>query len=330
LQIAAGAGHAFVPFGVDALAFNANRDVADPRLIGPFGNPGTTAGYFTLMTIYWVAELMSAVGRRRRIVQALMLANVAGIVASGNRASFIVLMAGLPALLFYFRRELGPKRFFQYLVGGIAVVILASATIAVYSGFGNMFRRLAVVTETEEGLPTTRAGTWSMAFEKIERHPWLGEGPHYMSPEDAEMMGLSRAQYESLSEVQTAFDPYPHSLYLYLLRTVGIVGLAAMLYFFAQVLLELRRAVRRENISDYPRSMIKAGIVMIGAFLITQITLEFNRTSTMDYAQFILAFAGLMVGVADRSQVTSKVTHPGRQTTPALSWSDGPVSNGTR
>ena len=68
-----------------------------------------------------------------------------------------------------------------------------------------------------------------MAFEKIKLYPWFGEGPHYMSPEDAEMMGISRAQYESLSEVQTAFDPYPHSLYLYLLRTVGVVGLAAML-----------------------------------------------------------------------------------------------------
>lgn len=310
LQIAAGAGQAFKPFGIDALAFNSNRDVADSRLIGPFANPGTTAGYFTLMTIYWVAELISAEGGRRRIVQALILANVACIVATGNRASFMVLMAGLPALLVYFRRELGPRRVFQYLIGGITVVVLASATIAVYSGFGNMFRRLSVVTETEDGLPTTRSGTWTMAFEKIRLHPWFGEGPHYMSPEDAEMMGILRAQYESLSEVQTAFDPYPHSLYLYLLRTVGVVGLAAMLWFFANVLLELRRGAGRQDIADYPRSMIKAGIVMIGAFLVTQITLEFNRTGTLDYGQFVFALMGFFIGVADRPATAGAVAVP--------------------
>lgn len=300
LQIAAGAGHAFTPFGISELAFNANRQASDPRLIGPFANPGTTAGYFTLMTIFWTAELMSAKGGRRRIVQVLIMANVAGIVATGNRASFMVLLAGLPALLFYFRKELGPRRFFQYFIGGIAAVVLASASIAVYSGFGNMFRRLAAVTETEDGLPMTRAGTWSLAFEKIKRDPWFGEGPHYLTSEDAEMIGLMRTQYDSLSDIENIFDPYPHSLYLYLMRTVGIVGLAAMLWFFGNVMVELRRASARDDIGDYPKSMVKVGFVMVGAFLVTQITLEFNRTSTLDYGQFILAFMGLFIGVGDR------------------------------
>lgn len=300
LQLAAGAGHAFVPFGIQDLAFNANRDPSDPRLVGPFANPGTTAGYFTLMTILWTAELMLVKGGRRRLLQALILANVAGIVATGNRASFLVLVAGLPTLLFAFRKELGPKRFFQYLVGGIAAVMLASAMIAAYSGFGNMFRRLSSVTETEDGLPMTRAGTWSMAFEKIKRHPWFGEGPHYFREEDAEIMGVMRAKFDDLSDVQTAFDPYPHSLYLFLLRTVGIVGLAATLWFFARVVLELRSSLKRQDLNDYSRTIIKVGVILVGSFLVTQITLEYNRTATMDYAQFVLALMGLLVGIADR------------------------------
>lgn len=313
LQLAAGAGEAFVPFGIRELAFNANRDPHDPRLIGPFANPGTTAGYFTLMTLMWAAELMTAVGGRRRIIQCLILANVAGIVATGNRASFIVLMAGLPALLFYFRRELGPRRFFQFLIGGVAAVALASASIAAYSGFGNMFRRLASVTETEDGLPMTRAGTWSMAFEKIKKDPWFGEGPHYLRAEDAEMFGILRAQYDDLSEVETAFDPYPHSLYLFLLRTVGIIGLAATLWFFAQILIELKRCTRQEHYVDYPRRLAKVGIIVTGAFLITQITLEYNRTATMDYAQFILALMGLFIGICDRTSSASSVVRTGEK-----------------
>jgi O-antigen ligase len=99
-----------------------------------------------------------------------------------------------------------------------------------------------------------------------------------------------------------AFDPYPHSLYLFLLRTVGIVGLLAVLWFFAQVVIELRRSLSRPDMNAHARSITKAGIMVVAAFLVTQITLEFNRTGTMDYAQFILALLGLFLGVADRHQ----------------------------
>jgi O-antigen ligase len=303
LQLMAGAGNAFVPFGVRELAFNVNRDPSDPRLVGPFDNPGTTAGYFALMTIIWAATLLLESARWRKVLLFLIVANVSGIVATGNRASFLVLVAGLPALLFTFRKELGPKRFLQFLFGGTAALVLASATIAVYSGFGNMFQRLSSVTETEDGLPMTRAGTWSMAFDKISRHPWFGEGPHYFRAEDAESMGMLRATFSDLSDVHTVFDPYPHSLYLYLLRTVGIVGLAATLWFFLRVVLEMRRALRRYELDTHERTMLKVGVIVVGAFLVTQITLEFNRTATMDYAQFIFALMGFFVGVADRAAV---------------------------
>jgi hypothetical protein len=300
LQLTAGAGEAFEPFGIDALAFNKNRDPSDPRLIGPFDNPGTTAGYLTLMTLICLVELVFAKARRRWLVRALILANIAGIIATGNRASFLVLLAAFPVLLLAFRTELGPKRFFQFMTGGIVAVFVASAAIAAFTGFGNMFRRLASVTVTEGGVPATRAGTWPLAIEKIKRDPWFGEGPHYFREEDAETMGVMRARFEDLGEVVTVFDPYPHSLYLFLLRTAGIFGLVAVLWFFMQVVVELRSALRRHENAEYARAIIKVGMVVVGAFLLTQITLEFNRTGTLDYAQFILALMGLFVGVADR------------------------------
>ena len=57
LQLIAGPGESFTPFGIESFAFNSNRDPDDPRLIGPFGNPGTTAGYFTLMVFVCAVEL---------------------------------------------------------------------------------------------------------------------------------------------------------------------------------------------------------------------------------------------------------------------------------
>lgn len=300
LQIVAGAGNAFTPFGIEELAFNSNRDPSDPRLVGPFDNPGTTAGYFTLMTILFVVELMHATGKRRRIVQALMLMNVGFVVATGNRASFLVLLASFPVILFAFRSELGARRFFTYLAGGTAALVLASAIIAAFSGFGNMFSRLAVVTETENGLPMTRANTWEVSLAKIQRHPWFGEGPHFFRAEDAYVLRIVDVKYRDLSDVENIFDPYPHSLYLFLLRTVGIVGVLAVTWFFVQVALELRKALRRRDHDEHARAMVKAGIIVVGAFLITQITLEFNRTGTIDYAQFVLALMGLLLGIADR------------------------------
>src|SRR5690606_31122602 len=160
LQLIAGAGEAFKPFGIQEFAFNRNRDPSDPRLVGPFDNPGSTAGYFTLMTLIYLVELMATASARRRLIQGLILANVAGIVATGNRASFLVLLAAFPVLLLTFRAELGSKRFFQYMTGGIAAVLVASALMAALTGFGNMFTRLERVTATEDGLPSTRAGTW--------------------------------------------------------------------------------------------------------------------------------------------------------------------------
>jgi O-antigen ligase len=302
LQLIAGAGEAFKPFGIQEFAFNRNRDPSDPRLVGPFDNPGTTAGYFTLMTLIYLVELMANASSRRRLIQGLILANVAGIVATGNRASFLVLLAAFPVLLLTFRTELGPRRFLQYMTGGIATVLLASALMAALTGFGNIFTRLERVTETQDGLPTTRAGTWPLAFEKIKRDPWFGEGPHYFREEDAAIMGVMPTRFEDLGDVVRAFDPYPHSLYLFLLRTVGIVGLLAVLWFFAQVVIELRRSLSRPDMNAHARSITKAGIMVVAAFLVTQITLEFNRTGTMDYAQFILALLGLFLGVADRHQ----------------------------
>jgi O-antigen ligase len=301
LQLTAGAGEAFQFLGIDELAFNKNRDPSDPRLIGPFDNPGTTGGYFTLMTIIYLVELMTSAAVRRRLIQGLILANVAGVVATGNRASFLVLLAAFPVLLFTFRRELGPRRFLQFMTGGIAALLIASALMAALTGFGNMFARLVKVTETEDGLPMTRAGTWSFAFDKIQRYPWFGEGPHYFREEDAAIMGVMPSRFEDLGDVVRAFDPYPHSLYLFLLRTVGIVGLLAVLWFFGQVIIELRRALKHADISEHSRALVKAGIVVVGAFLVTQITLEFNRTGTLDYAQFVLALMGLFIGVAGRS-----------------------------
>ncbi len=104
VQLWVGPGESFVPFGIEELALNKNRHAGDPRLVGPFDNPGTTGGYFTLMVLVCAVDLMFAQGRRRWLLWAVVVCNLFGLVATGNRASFLVLLAIFPAMLFVFRR----------------------------------------------------------------------------------------------------------------------------------------------------------------------------------------------------------------------------------
>ena len=289
LQVFGGADGRFAPFGIDALAFNKNRAGNDARLVGPFDNPGSTAGYFTIMILVCAAELMIARGWRKTLVQLLILFNLVGLVATGNRAGLLVLVVMFPVLLFVFRQTLGTMRSLQYLIGGVLVLSIAATVAVNYTAFGRMLDRMEEVTETENGVPSTRAVSWPIAVERIKQHPMLGEGPFFVDPGTAATLGWLRDR----------MTPYPHSLYLFLLRTVGIVGLVAVLWLFIAVWNVARRALAHGPLAAGPAAFLRTGIVVIPAFLIAQVTLEFNRLATIDYAQFIFALMGLFVGVAD-------------------------------
>ncbi len=310
LQLIAGPGESFTPFGIESFAFNSNRDPDDPRLVGPFGNPGTTAGYFTLMVFVCAVELMFARGKRRFLVQSLIGLNLLGLVATGNRTGFLIILAMFPIFLLVFRRELGPRRIGLYVLGGAATVVIASAIVIAFTDFGAMFERLGRVTQTEAGVPTTRAETWPIAIEKIRERPWFGEGPHFLTAEEAEASNQIRIEFEELGELATVYDPYPHSLYLYLLRTVGIFGMLAVVWFFVQAWRILKSGIRRQSEAAYPAALVRLGLVLIPAFLIAQITLEFSRPDTMDYAQFVFALVGLLVGASDRAWSVPPSTVP--------------------
>lgn len=310
LQLSVGPGERYIPLGVDEFKFNLNRHPGDPRLVGPFDNPGSTAGYFALMTLVCAFQIMFSTGRRRFLVWIVTGFNLMGLVATGNRAGFLVLLAASPLLLFAYRKELGARRVIQYSIAGMAVFAVAAAIAVTYTDFNQMFTRMDTVTNTEGGIPATRAEGWPVAIAKIRVHPWFGEGPHFWTAEDAEDVGQLQAEFDEEGGVSTAFDHYPHSLYLYLLRTVGIFGFLAVIGFFVRTWFVLYRATGRQSITDYRSAIVRLGLFLIPAFLISQITLEFNRPNTMDYAQFIFALMGLLVGVSDRG-VTTGESAPG-------------------
>jgi O-antigen ligase len=218
-----------------------------------------------------------------------------------------------PAFLFVFRRELGPKRVTTFAIGGIAAFLLAAVVAISFTDFDTMFTRMERVTETKGGMPSTRSQTWPAAIAKIKERPWFGYGPYYPSAEALAKSGELNVEFEDLSKIVTAYDPYPHSLYLFLLRTVGIVGLIPVVGFFFWTWRVIYVAGRERKLDAYTAAMVRMGHLLIPAFLVAQITLEFNRDDTMDYAQFVFALMGLLVGLGDRDEAGASSRRLGAQ-----------------
>ena len=77
-----------------------------------------------------------------------------------------------------------------------------------------------------------------------------------------------------------------------------------MLWFFVSVWRIAYRALATQQMSEYHSALVRMGLFIVPAFLAAQITLEFNRSATIDYAQFIFALMGLIVGLSDRGHDT--------------------------
>ena len=138
-----------------------------------------------------------------------------------------------------------------------------------------------------------------MAWEAIEQRPLLGHGPKIQMPLSAERQGAHPNQL---------VIEHPHSLYLYLLVTVGVTGMLAFLAFFIAVVFRLYRGLRAgRHASEYEQGLIRVGLIVVAGFLVDQLKQEFLRSSTVDYAHFIFALLGAFLGWADRARARAGV-----------------------
>jgi O-antigen ligase len=305
VQLAVGPGQSFSLFGIDALSMNRNRG-GEERLVGPFGTAGLTAAYFMSMTLILMYEAFNSQKKRRNSVLLLATLNVAMIIATANRGSFIVLISGTLLLLHAFRKELGYRRVSQALAVSTIIIVVSGAAVITYTDFGLMFSRLQSTTELEDGVPATRAYLWPRAWEDIKEKPILGHGPKLLGPNDRI---FRRPPPEQL------VSPYPHSLYLHLLVTVGIIGTVCMLYFLFSVAWRVYKAAKRHRLSStnapvsaYEKGWLVVGTIVVVTFLVDELKIEFLRSATTDYAHFMFALFGVFLGWADSAEAKSRAT----------------------
>jgi O-antigen ligase len=298
IQLAAGPGESLEFFGRKEFSMNENRGGGDARLVGPFATPGITAAYFMAMTLILIYEVVHAQHRRRILVAVIIVLNVVMILATSSRGSFLVLLAGLLGFSYLFRAELGFGRIVKMLVAATIVLVGTATIIAAYTDFGQMFDRLAKTTETEDGLPSTRSVVWPIAWENIKEKPLLGHGPR--------LLGQHELRFRSVPPEQLV-GPYPHNLYLYLLVTVGILGTVCMLFFLFGVASRVYQGAKRGYFSsEYERGWVLVGTIVIVAFLVDELKIEFLRYTTVDYGHFVFALFGIFLGWSDAARANAQ------------------------
>lgn len=294
VQLGVDPGESIELFGSKDFTLNKNRGSGDARLVGPFGSPGITAAYFMTMSLIVLYEAVHTRGRRRLLAVLLLGGNVVMMVATANRGSFLVLCLGLLAFLYLFRAELGTLRIMRWLVVATVLLVGSGMLLTTYTEYGQLFVRLTATTEMEDGMPATRAVVWPNAIESIKEKPIIGHGPRLLVQHELRYLHVPDEQLVST---------YPHSLYLYLLVTVGIFGTACMLFFLFGVLFRIySTANNAKSISPYERGWIWVGVIVVGTFLVDELKIEFLRNTTVDYAHFVFAIFGIFLGWADNAR----------------------------
>jgi O-antigen ligase len=288
IQINVGPGFSF--FGIEELSIIGARGHGDPRLNGPYG-PGITAEFMVLDILLFGYLLIHTNSGARRMLLYLMTALSLGcIIATANRGGFLVLVGGSGLFLIMYRKQLGVKRVLMLSMSGVFLIAVMSIVVVQFTNYGQMYDRLEE-TELEGGLPDTRVVTWLDVWPRILDKPVLGHGPRLRLYNDFAQ------PYPGTDAIE-----YPHNLYLFLLYTVGLVGLIAYLSFFAWLIFRYRAGIRKSIGDPFMHGFIKLGFLFMIVFLVDQLKIEFLRIGTIDYWHYIFSIFAIWLAFADMAR----------------------------
>jgi len=210
-------------------------------------------------------------------------------VATGSRGGILVLVAGLFWGVFLFRKELRVGRTLGFLVGAILVAGLMAVAVTRFTDFNVLGDRIEN-TELKEGVIDSRSVTWPTAWEAIKQRPLLGYGPRLRLNDD--MITLIPG-HKAI--------PYPHSLPLFLLYTLGPLGLIMYATFFISLLVRFYSGSKGNGDRDL-KGLSILGFLMLAVFLLDEIKIEFLRFIQSDYQAIIFTIFGGFLAIADRAR----------------------------
>jgi O-antigen ligase len=277
------------PLGMKELIITNPRMGSEMRLNGPFWAVGILGEYLMLNILIFGYLLTTAHRRHLRFGFSTLIAlNFLMLIGTANRGAFLVLLGATLLFLYVFRFTLGIRRTLGILFGGAILVTSATVVIVNFTDMALLFDRLET-TEFDGGVPDTRVRVWSAVVPEIQRRPMLGHGPFFYSE--------GTQPYQGFVSI-----PYPHNLYLYIVYTLGFVGLFAYLFFFWSLGRRLVAGWRRVSLDDRERlpGLVSLGPIILLAVLLDQMKVEFLRMTLIDYWHFLFAMLAIWVALADK------------------------------
>jgi O-antigen ligase len=199
-----------------------------PRAEGLAGNPGPFGLVCTVLFGYCLGIAMYRRGKLRRIAAAAAIMAAVGLILSGMRSLWPMLVISPPLLAwmigFVPRRLVSPR---------LAVVGMAAAVLVAMLGYGTVHERVvrlfADVELVADGSLDNSLGqrirVWSAALDLIRAAPVFGQGPA-----NVPQMLHDAAQQPGETEI---YFTHAHNLVLNALARSGIFGLAAVVAMFA-------------------------------------------------------------------------------------------------
>jgi len=91
----------------------------------------------------------------------------------------------------------------------------------------------------------------------------------------------------------------PHNLYLFLLYTVGVVGLIAYLVFFGAMYGRFWRAKRYRSDDAFLNGIPRLAIVLLLVFLVDQLKIEFLRFKLNDAQHYLFSLWAMLLAFSD-------------------------------
>jgi len=269
--------HRFAFLGVREFSFTEMNETKE-RLIGPFGAAGTNAEVLVLqILLLGYLALHPKSQSSRYILIGMILADFAFLIMSGSRGSFLTLVGSGVLFLWFFRKELQLGRSIAIAATGTLAFAVMSIIVINFTQFNVLYSRLEA-TQLREGLPDTREKAFTEAWQHIPETPLLGHGPQLRLIDETTRVIPGHI-----------FLNYPHNLYLFLALTIGVLGLVAYLYLFWSFYTWWRRAQRYPSGDAFKDGLPTLAIVLLIAFLVDQLKIEFLRSQFSDHQQYMFA-----------------------------------------
>lgn len=272
--------------GLEELTFTSAR--GDARLTGPYTAVGIFAEYLVIQVfIVLYRYFHEDNGKIKLLLLGLLAANMGVLVGTGNRGGFLVLVGASILFFFLFRRDFGTTRLIKLGSFGVLLFALSATTMMMLTDFNVLFERLSATEVNKDVVPDTRSKIWPLAIERIQEAPFIGHGPRI------------RLMDEIARKIPGhEFMPYPHSLYLWVLYTTGILGFMILSIAFFALLLTFLGSMRNRHVDSLIRGMPKLALVILIIIAVDQIKLSMMRFDLTDYQQYVASVLGLLLAAS--------------------------------